>query len=149
VVLSAFTAWDASQGTYHPPPRAVFELVASPRGELGGVPEILWERRCFDYPARGGFLAVRLEPSIGSPTQRVGLQRGETRVGSDWNGLVPCTSECCESNKRIYTGLLLGLLESTGLRPCASSLLTGSRARGRRGIGALATAPAAHVPASP
>ena len=26
-------------------------------------------------------------------------------MGSGWNGLVPCTSQSCESNKRVYTGL--------------------------------------------
>jgi len=25
-------------------------------------------------------------------------------MGSGWNGLVPCTSQSCESNKRVYTG---------------------------------------------
>ena len=38
-------------------------------------------------------------------------------MGSGWNGLVPCTSQSCESNKRVYTGQLHGSLGSTGLRP--------------------------------
>jgi hypothetical protein len=25
-------------------------------------------------------------------------------MGPGWNGLVPCTSQSCESNKRVYTG---------------------------------------------
>jgi hypothetical protein len=38
-------------------------------------------------------------------------------MGSGWNGLVPCTSQSCGSNKRVYTGELHGSLGSSGLRP--------------------------------